>query len=162
MTGEESEVPEQMLAAGEKGIGQANTKPPTRSAQQLQAYMESMNPTVRVNMGPMQSGTLGYVEPEPILENPGQPNVLNINAAQSPGTAETTKLHELEHTMDLRGGDILGRPKVRDTDNNMRAYYMMDRNWAPINQTGENIVNNKAKLEQFFGRPIESGYFFPI
>ena len=102
---------------------------------------------------------LGYVDPRPILDVPGLPNVLHINSNQSPGTAETTKLHELEHTLDLRGGDIRGREKVRYTDNNMRAYYLMGRDWRPIEKTVENFVNNKAKLEEFFGRPIESGYF---
>ena len=141
--------------------GYANTKPPTRSAQQLQAYLEALNPSVQVNQRRLEPGLFGYVEPEQILEHPGQPNVLNINTKLSPGTAETTTLHELEHTMDLRGGDILGRPKVRYSDNNYRAYYLMDRDWRPINQTVKNIVNNKEKIEQFFGRPIESGYFSP-
>lgn len=156
-TGEELEPMEQRSSQG----GYGNTVPPTRSAQQLQAYMESMNPTVQVSERPMEPGLLGYVQSDKILRNMGAPNVLHINTEQSPGNAEITKLHELEHALDVRGGDIKGRPDVRYSDNTMRAYYLMDNNWGPISQTVQNMVNNKEKLEKFFGRPIESGYFHP-
>jgi len=156
-TAEEVETMEQKATQG----GYGNTIPPTRSAQQLQAYMESMNPTVQVSERPMEPGLLGYVQSDKILRNMGAPNVLHINTEQSPGNAEITKLHELEHALDVRGGDIKGRPDVRYSDNTMRAYYLMDNKWGPISQTVQNMVNNKEKLEKFFGRPIESGYFHP-
>ena len=157
LTQEELEPMEQRASQG----GYGNTRPPTRSAQQLQAYMESMNPTVQVSERRLEPGLLGYVQPDTILKNMGAPNVLHINTEQSPGNAEITKLHELEHTLDVRGGDIKGRPNVRYSDNNMRAYYLMGHDWGPISQTVQNMVKNKERLENFFRRPIESGYFNP-
>jgi hypothetical protein len=128
---------------------------PSRSAKELKAYTESMNPAVKTFTGGLGMGTRGYIYPD-------QPDVINLNTALSPGEREITMLHELEHSMDARGGDIYGRPnfaKLGGMDNNYRAYSLMGDNWGPIKDTVKNMVDNREKLEKFFGRPLDNSYF---
>ena len=124
---------------------------PYRSAQEQLAYLEAMNPGVVINERPLVQGTYGYVRSS-------APDVLNISTSQSPAQAEQTRLHEMEHSLDFRGGDILGRPNVRRTDQTYRAYYLMNKDWSPIRQFTENVANNREKLEKFFGMPMTAGY----
>ena len=124
---------------------------PYRSAQEQLAYLEAMNPGVVINERPLVQGTYGYVRSS-------APDVLNISTSQSPAQAEQTRLHEMEHSLDFRGGDILGRPNVRRTDQTYRAYYLLNKDWSPIRQFTENVANNREKLEKFFGMPMTAGY----
>ena len=124
---------------------------PKRSAKAMLAYMQSMNPSVMINKTPMDSNTMGYVSSR-------MPDIVNLNPEQSPAREELTKLHELEHSMALRSGDILGRPNVSSQDNAYRAYYLMGKDWGPIRQFAHNMASNREKLEKFFGQPMDSGY----
>ena len=87
-------------------------------------------------------------------------SILNIQRGLSPQRDEETKLHELEHSLGFRGGDPLGRPKISKVDNNYKAYYMLG-DWRPMSQFTQNMVDNREKLEQFFGRPLTNAYFKP-
>jgi hypothetical protein len=96
-------------------------------------------------------------------------------------------LHELEHSLSLRGWNPLGAVSRRDgepitTDNNYRfdiLYNMGDKKIENpgvgelllLRSSGEgekkrrtmihNFVSNRPLLEKFFGRPIDSAYFDP-
>jgi hypothetical protein len=129
--------------------------PVSRSAEELKAYTEAMNPAVKTFTGGLGMGTRGYIYSD-------QPDVINLNTALSPGEREITTLHELEHSMDARGGDIYGRPnfaKLGGMDNNYRAYSLMGDRWDSIEDTVKNMVDNREKLEKFFGRPLDNSYF---
>ena len=129
--------------------------PVSRSAKELKAYTEALNPAVKTFTGGLGMGTRGYIYPD-------QPDIINLNTALTPGEREITTLHELEHSMDARGGDIYGRPKfalMGGMDNNYRAYSLMGDDWTPITATVKNMVDNREKLEKFFGRPLDNSYF---
>jgi hypothetical protein len=129
--------------------------PVSRSAKELKAYTEAMNPAVKTFTGGLGMGTRGYIYAD-------QPDIINLNTALTPGEREVTMLHELEHSMDARGGDIYGRPnfaKMGGMDNNYRAYSLMGDDWGPVTETVKNMVDNREKLEKFFGRPLDNAYF---
>ena len=129
--------------------------PVSRSAKELKAYTEAMNPAVKSVTGNLGFDTRGYM-------TPSSPDTLNLNFRLTPGEREITTLHELEHSMDARGGDIYGRPKfalMGGMDNNYRAYSLMGDDWSPITATVKNMVDNREKLEKFFGRPLDNAYF---
>jgi hypothetical protein len=129
--------------------------PVSRSAKELKAYTESMNPAVKTFTGGLGMGTRGYIYAD-------EPDIINLNTALTPGEREITLLHELEHSMDARGGDIYGRPnfaKMGGMDNNHRAYALMGDRWNSIEDTVKNMVDNREKLEKFFGRPLDNSYF---
>jgi hypothetical protein len=86
------------------------------------------------------------------------PDVINVKKGLTPGTREQTLLHELEHSMDERGGDLFGRPKVSRMDNNYRAYYLLNQNWKPVEKFVQSVVENQDRLKNFFGQEIVSGY----
>lgn len=133
--------------------GVAPPPPATRSAKELDAYIKALNPGAKISYFPEGGGTLGYV-------NSDSPNSLNIQRSLSPQRDEETKLHELEHSLTFRAGDPLGRPKIKAVDNNYQAYYMLG-SWQPMSQFTKNMVENKEKLEKFFGRPLNNAYFQP-
>ena len=127
--------------------------PPSRSKQALEAYVQAMVPDANVREKyPLSDSVRGFISRK-------DPSTINLSPILSPGSREETMLHEAEHSMDARGGDLLGRPKVKGMDNNYRAYYLMGSRWAPINMTVKNIVDNKDELEKFFGRPLDNSYF---
>jgi hypothetical protein len=129
--------------------------PVSRSAKELKAYTEALNPAVKTVTGNLGFDTRGYM-------TPSSPDTLNINFRLTPAEREITTLHELEHSMDARGGDIYGRPnfaKMGGMDNNYRAYHLMGNDWGPITETVKNMVDNREKLEKFFGRPLDNAYF---
>ena len=129
--------------------------PVSRSAKELEAYIQAMNPAVKTRTDDLGSGTRGNMLPS-------SPDTLNLNYRLTPGEREITTLHELEHSMDARGGDIYGRPKfakLGGMDNNYRAYSLMGEDWRPITETVKNMVDNREKLEKFFGRPLDNAYF---
>lgn len=129
--------------------------PVSRSAKELKSYTEAMNPAVKVVTDDLGAGTRGQMLPS-------QPDVLELNYKLTPAEREVTTLHELEHSMDARGGDIYGRPnfaKMGGMDNNYRAYHLMGDDWGPITETVKNMVDNREKLEKFFGRPLDNSYF---
>jgi soluble lytic murein transglycosylase-like protein len=127
--------------------------PATRSAKELDAYIKALNPGAKISYFPEGGGTFGYV-------NSDSPNSLNIQRSLSPQRDEETKLHELEHSLTFRAGDPLGRPKIKAVDNNYQAYYMLG-DWRPMSQFTKTMVENKEKLEKFFGRPLNNAYFQP-
>jgi hypothetical protein len=136
--------------------GQAQTAAPapaTRSAKELDAYMKAMNPGAKISYFPENGSILGQVSSK-------AQDILNIQKGLSPQKDEETKLHELEHSLTFRGGDPLGRPKIKAVDNNYQAYYMLG-DWRPMSQFTQNMVDNREKLEQFFGRPLTNAYFKP-
>jgi len=127
----------------------------SRSAQELQAYIQAMNPAVKTRSDNLGSDTRGSMLPS-------SPDTLNLNYVLTPAEREITTLHELEHSMDARGGDIYGRPnfaKLGGMDNNYRAYSLMGDRWDSIEDTVKNMVDNREKLEKFFGRPVDNAYF---
>lgn len=129
--------------------------PVSRSAKELKSYTEAMNPAVKVVTDDLGAGTRGQMLPS-------QPDILELNYKLTPAEREVTTLHELEHSMDARGGDIYGRPnfaKMGGMDNNYRAYHLMGDDWGPITETVRNMVDNREKLEKFFGRPLDNSYF---
>lgn len=129
--------------------------PVSRSAKELKSYTEAMNPAVKVVTDDLGAGTRGQMLPS-------QPDILELNYKLTPAEREVTTLHELEHSMDARGGDIYGRPnfaKMGGMDNNYRAYHLMGDDWGPITETVKNMVDNREKLEKFFGRPLDNSYF---
>ena len=127
--------------------------PPSRSKQALEAYVQAMVPDANVREKyPLSDSVRGFISRK-------DPSTINLSPILSPGSREETMLHEAEHSMDARGGDLLGRPKVKGMDNNYRAYYLMGSRWAPINMTVKNLVDNKDELEKFFGRPLDNSYF---
>jgi hypothetical protein len=129
--------------------------PVSRSAKELKAYTEALNPAVETVTGNLGFDTRGYMRPS-------SPDTLNLNFRLTPAEREITTLHELEHSMDARGGDIYGRPnfaKMGGMDNNYRAYHLMGNDWGPITETVKNMVDNREKLEKFFGRPLDNAYF---
>jgi len=127
--------------------------PATRSAKELDAYIKALNPGAKISYFPEGGGTLGHVSSD-------APDVLNIQRKLSPQRDEETKLHELEHSLGFRGGDPLGRPKIKMVDNNYKAYYMLG-DWRQMSDFTKNMVENKEKLEKFFGRPLNNAYFQP-
>ena len=136
--------------------GQAQTAAPapaTRSAKELDAYMKAMNPGAQISYFPERGDVSGHVSSK-------AQDILNIQKGLSPQKDEETKLHELEHSLTFRAGDPLGRPKVSKVDNNYQAYYMLG-DWRPMSQFTQNMVENREKLEQFFGRPLTNAYFKP-
>jgi hypothetical protein len=129
----------------------------SRSAGQLAAYMRAMNPKVETQDMPLDSDLWGYVASS-------APDLITINQALPPGQRERTMLHELEHSMSFRGGDILGRPQPNYKtpmlqDNSYRAYYLLGKDWKPIESFIQNMVKNKDKLEKFFGEPVFGAEF---
>jgi hypothetical protein len=129
--------------------------PVSRSAKELKAYTEALNPAVETVTGNLGFDTRGYMRPS-------SPDTLNLNFRLTPAEREVTTLHELEHSMDARGGDLYGRPKfalMGGMDNNYRAYHLMGDDWGPIKETVKNMVDNREKLEKFFGRPLDNAYF---
>lgn len=129
--------------------------PVSRSAKELKAYTEALNPAVETVTGNLGFDTRGYM-------TPSSPDTLNLNFRLTPAEREVTTLHELEHSMDARGGDLYGRPKfalMGGMDNNYRAYHLMGDDWGPIKETVKNMVDNREKLEKFFGRPLDNAYF---
>lgn len=166
------------MTAGESPVEPS----PTRSEQALRAYMEAANPRVSVRQEPLGPGVVGAVRsssPDEIL--------LSSKMKQGPGKTEEVLLHEMEHSLSLRGGNPLGAASKFTsapvtTDNNYRfdlLYNMGDKkienpsvkDIRRISEAGEgekkrltmiqNFVNNRRSLEQFFGRPIDSAYFNP-
>jgi hypothetical protein len=127
--------------------------PATRSAKELDAYIKAMNPGAKFSYFPEGGDTLGLVSSK-------AQDILNIQKGLSPRRDEETKLHELEHSLTFRAGDPLGRPKISKVDNNYQAYYMLG-DWRPMSQFTKNMVDNREKLEQFFGRPLDNAYFKP-
>jgi hypothetical protein len=127
--------------------------PATRSAKELDAYMKALNPGAQISYFPERGDVLGHVSSK-------AQDILNIQRGLSPQRDEETKLHELEHSLGFRGGDPLGRPKISKVDNNYKAYYMLG-DWRPMSQFTQNMVDNREKLEQFFGRPLTNAYFKP-
>jgi len=125
--------------------------PATRSAKELDAYIKALNPGAKISYFPEGGGTLGHVSSD-------APDVLNIQRKLSPQRDEETKLHELEHSLTFRAGDPLGRPKIKKVDNNYQAYYMLG-DWRPMSEFTQNMADNREKLEQFFGRPLNNAYF---
>jgi hypothetical protein len=129
--------------------------PVSRSAKELKAYTEAMNPAVKVGHWHLGFDTRGYM-------TPSSPDTLNLNFRLTPAEREVTTLHELEHSMDARGGDLYGRPNfalMGGMDNNYRAYSLMGDDWGPVTETVKNMVDNREKLEKFFGRPLDNAYF---
>jgi hypothetical protein len=129
--------------------------PVYRSAKELEAYTQAMNPAVKTRSDDLGFSTRGYI-------TPSSPDTLNLNYRLTPAEREITTLHELEHSMDARGGDIYGRPNfalMGGMDNNYRAYSLMGDDWSPITETVKNMVDNREKLEKFFGRPVDNAYF---
>jgi hypothetical protein len=129
--------------------------PVSRSAKELKAYTEAMNPAVKSVTGNLGFDTRGYM-------TPSSPDTLNLNFRLTPAEKEVTTLHELEHSMDARGGDLYGRPNfalMGGMDNNYRAYHLMGNDWGPVTETVKNMVDNREKLEKFFGRPLDNAYF---
>lgn len=168
----------EQMTAGESPVEPS----PTRSEQALRAYMEAANPRVSVRQEPLGPGVVGAVRsssPDEIL--------LSSKMKQGPGKTEEVLLHEMEHSLSLRGGNPLGAASKFTsapvtTDNNYRfdlLYNMGDKkienpsvkDIRRISEAGEgekkrltmiqNFVNNRRSLEQFFGRPIDSAYFNP-
>ena len=136
--------------------GQAQTAAPapaTRSAKELDAYMKAMNPGAQISYFPERGDVSGHVSSK-------AQDILNIQRGLSPRSDEEVKLHELEHSLTFRGGDPLGRPKISKVDNNYKAYYMLG-DWRPMSQFTQNMVENREKLEKFFGRPLNDAYFKP-
>ena len=127
--------------------------PATRSAKELDAYIKAMNPGAKIAYFPENGDTLGHVSSK-------AQDILNIQKGLSPQRDEETKLHELEHSLTFRGGDPLGRPKVKAVDNNYQAYYMLG-DWRQMSDFTKNMVENREKLEKFFGRPLNNAYFRP-
>lgn len=127
--------------------------PATRSAKELDAYIKAMNPGAKFSYFPEGGDTLGHVSSK-------AQDILNIQKGLSPRRDEETKLHELEHSLTFRAGDPLGRPKIKKVDNNYQAYYMLG-DWRPMSQFTKSMVDNREKLEQFFGRPLDNAYFKP-
>jgi hypothetical protein len=127
--------------------------PATRSAKELDAYIKALNPGAKISYFPERGDVLGHV-------NSKAQDILNIQKGLSPQKDEETKLHELEHSLGFRGGDPLGRPKISKVDNNYKAYYMLG-DWRQMSQFTQNMVDNREKLEQFFGRPLTNAYFKP-
>ena len=130
---------------------------PTRSAKELDAYMQSMVPGVKQVSEPSFTGTgvKGMIYSDEALRAKN-PRML-IRPGLEKGDDEIVKLHELNHIMDNRGGDLLGRPNHGGMDNNYRAYYMMGERWRPLTDFVSSTINNKDKLEKFFGRTIPEG-----
>jgi hypothetical protein len=148
---ETGEMADPLKYEGDEGSGDAIKTPPRRTAKEMLAYMQSMNPGVSIVKEPMDSNVMGYV-------SSAAPNVINLNPNQTPGREELTKLHEMEHSLAFRGGDILGRPQVSAQDNAYRAYHLLKKDWTPLREFAWNMASNKDKLEKFFGVPVSSGY----
>jgi len=154
------QAPQRMAGGGEmvsddvkfhQGTDALVGREPYRAPEQQQAYVEAMNPGVFIADVNMPRGIFGAVDSR-------APDVVQIARDQSPAQREQTLLHEMEHSLDFRGGDILGRPDVKRTDQSYRAYHLLNKNWAPIRQFVDNVSSNREKLEQFFGMPMTSGY----
>ena len=145
------EMSQRVPMEGENTLAGSNF-PATRSQDQLRAYVEALNPRANIVVGDLGGTTRGFVTAR-------KPDTINLSSTLTPGTREITTLHELEHSMDVKGGDILGRPEIGTMDNNYRAYHLLGKNWAPIRDTVKNMVDNKEKIEKFFGRPIDDAYF---
>ena len=129
--------------------------PVSRSASELKAYTEALNPAVKVLTNDLGGGVRGSMYPS-------IPDMVRLDSSLSPGEREITLLHEVEHSMDAKGGDLYGRPefaKMGGMDNNYRAYYLMGGRWDSIAETVKNMVDNREKLEKFFGRPLDNAYF---
>jgi hypothetical protein len=129
--------------------------PVYRSAKELKAYTEALNPGVKVVTDDLGVGTRGQM-------TPSRPDILELDYRLTPAEKEITTLHELEHSMDARGGDMYGRPNfalMGGMDNNYRAYHLMGNDWGPVTETVKNMVDNREKLEKFFGRPLDNAYF---
>lgn len=150
--GEQPLIYEQTSAGTSKAeVDALSGREPYRSEKEQQAYIEAMNPAARIFKRPLRENLLGYVSSD-------FPNVVNITTGMSPAMEEDTKLHEMEHSMDFRGGDIMGRPNVKYTDQAYRAYNLLNQDWLPIHKFAGNVASSKDKLEEFFGMPMTSGY----
>lgn len=135
-----------------------------KGAKELESYINALNPRAQVfdvpegyqssyrssPFGLKGSGLVGSV---PIRE-PDRINVLNT---LTPGQRERVLLHEAEHSMSLRGGDIegeldsKGRPIIMD--NAFRAVALLKGNELPVREFVKNVALNKDKIDAFFGEP---------
>jgi hypothetical protein len=135
-----------------------------KGAKELESYINALNPRAQVfdvpegyqssyrssPFGLKGSGLVGSV---PIRE-PDRINVLNT---LTPGQRERVLLHEAEHSMSLRGGDIQGeldskgRPIIMD--NAFRAVALLKGNELPVREFVKNVALNKDKIDAFFGEP---------
>jgi hypothetical protein len=148
---EMGEMSQRVPMEGENTLA-GSSFPATRSQDQLRAYVEALNPRANIVVGDLGGITRGFITAR-------KPDTINLSSRLTPGTREITTLHELEHSMDVKGGDILGRPEIGTMDNNYRAYHLLGKDWSPIRDTVKNMVDNKEKIEKFFGRPIDDAYF---
>jgi hypothetical protein len=133
-----------------------------KGARELESYINALNPRAQVFDVPegyqtnyrstpfSQSGTVGSV---PIRE----PDRINVLKTLTPGQRERVLLHEAEHSMSLRGGDILGEVDSKGrpilTDNAYRAVALLKGNERPVREFVKNVALNKDKIDAFFGEP---------
>jgi hypothetical protein len=133
-----------------------------KGARELESYINALNPRAQVFDVPegyqtnyrstpfSQSGVVGSV---PIRE----PDRINVLKTLTPGQRERVLLHEAEHSMSLRGGDILGEVDSKGrpilTDNAYRAVALLKGDGRPVREFVKNVALNKDKIDAFFGEP---------
>ena len=139
------------------------SKEPIRSRKAMEAFLLAANPRMEIEERPLPGGKLGFVRAD-------DPDTLVLSTRQFPAQREETAFHELEHSLALRGGNPLGKltreGKPITMDNNYRFDVLYNRDGKSGGEGRyarydiiRRMIDNKDKIEKFFGRPIDSNYF---
>jgi hypothetical protein len=139
------------------------SREPIRSRKAMEAFLKAANPRMEIEERPLPEGRLGFVRE-------ADPDTLVISTRQFPAQREETAFHELEHSLSERGGNPLGKLNKEGEPLVMDNNYRFDVLYNQDNRTGgkgrsvrfdmmKRLIDNKDKIEKFFGRPIDSGYF---
>lgn len=125
--------------------------PAFRTNKQLDAYLSAAVPGVKVVSQPMGIGEFGYVQES-------VPDVMNINQGLQGRKKEVVKLHEQEHLLKNRAVQAL--PERERIDNDIRFDQLYgDESGRTRRDIVSRMVNNRDKIEKFFGMPLGDAYF---
>jgi len=161
---EEGEVAQQMTvgtlpgimaqASEEPGVVRAKTieGPATRSAQALQAYLQASIPDVKV----MENPALGKLNRSAQVDMT-VPNIIQIDPRHQNKHREAVLLHEAEHSR--VGKAMQGVPEEEQYDNDIRFDRLYGDKGGTRSRIVRNFVDNKDKIEKFFGVNIPDVYF---
>ena len=141
-------------ASQEPGIVIAKNidQPATRSAQAMKAYLEASIPDLKIVEDPrlQLSGRKGQVRMD-------VPNIISISPTQKDMDREAVLLHEAEHSR--VGKAVQGMPEREQFDNDIRFDRLYGDKGNTRGKIVKSFVDNKDKIEKFFGVNIPDVYF---
>lgn len=143
--------PSQEQLRAVSNLREMQAMPPFRTGKQLDAYLSAAVPGVKIVPRPMDISEFGYVDEK-------VPDVMNINPMLAGRKKEVVKLHEQEHLLKNRAVQAL--PERERIDNDIRFDQLYgDESGRTRREIVSRMVNNRDKIEKFFGMPLGDSYF---